>query len=93
MSVLNGREQIQRCQTILPLAALNTETNVIFRIVFHSDEGVNQLGINIDDFVISGTLNTDANELNTIEIAPNPTRNLVKIFLKDITANAVEILT
>lgn len=73
------------------LAALNTETNVIFRIVFHSDEGVNQLGINIDDFVISGTLNTDANELNTIEIAPNPTSNLVKIFLKDITASAVEI--
>ena len=35
-----------------PLNTFNTESNIIFRIVFHSDESANQLGVNIDNFVI-----------------------------------------
>jgi hypothetical protein len=73
------------------LAALNTETNVIFRIVFHSDEGVNQLGINVDDFVISGSLNTENINLNAIQIAPNPTSSSFKIFFQDIIPSSIEI--
>lgn len=73
------------------LAALNAETNVIFRIVFHSDEGVNQLGINVDDFVISGSLNTEDINLNAIQIAPNPTSSSFKIFFQDIIPSSIEI--
>jgi len=73
------------------LAALNSETNIIFRIVFQSDEGVNQLGINVDDFVISGSLNSESNNLGIVKIAPNPTNNVFKIYLTDIVPNAIEI--
>ncbi|NNF18692.1 MAG: T9SS type A sorting domain-containing protein, partial [Flavobacteriaceae bacterium] len=38
---------------------LTNETNVVFRIVFHSDPAVTQEGAVIDDFVIEGTQNDD----------------------------------
>ena len=59
------------------LAALSSETNVIFRIVFHSDQSVNDEGVIIDDFVVDGITpdddgdgigNTTDNCVNT----PNP---------------------
>lgn len=63
-----------------PLNAFNTESNIIFRIVFHSDEGVNQLGANVDDFVINGTLSAEnAFEMNQIEVYPNPSNGLFNI--------------
>jgi hypothetical protein len=39
-----------------PLNSLVGQSNVIFRIVFQSDEGANQLGVVVDNFVIDGTL-------------------------------------
>ncbi|MEQ3661192.1 MAG: T9SS type A sorting domain-containing protein, partial [Flavobacterium sp.] len=53
--------------------------NVIFRIVFHSDESVNQKGVNVDDFVISGVLANESFELNNISVYPNPSNGLVTI--------------
>lgn len=64
-----------------PLNALNAQTNVIFRIVFHSDEGVNQLGAIIDDFVIEGTLANQNFELNNIAVYPNPSAGIFNIAL------------
>ena len=56
-----------------PLNSLNSESNIIFRIVFHADPAINQLGANIDDFVISGTLNSDIFDLSqSFVIYPNP---------------------
>jgi photosystem II stability/assembly factor-like uncharacterized protein len=54
------------------LAALTSETNVIFRIVFHSDQSVNEEGVVLDDFVVDGA--TPDNDGDGI---PNPSDNCV----------------
>lgn len=74
-----------------PLTALNSETNVIFRIVFHSDEGVNQLGANVDDFVITGTLSADSYKMNQISVYPNPSNGLVTISTGDVTLTSIDV--
>ena len=61
------------------LNTLSSQSNIIFRIVFQSDESVNQLGVVVDDFLISGTLSNTTNQINTISIYPNPTKGLVNI--------------
>jgi hypothetical protein len=38
---------------------LTNESNIIFRIIFHADAGVNQEGVVIDDFVIEGFQDDD----------------------------------
>ena len=62
-----------------PLNALNNETNVIFRIVFHSDESVNRPGVNIDDFVINGTLSGQNFEVQNIILYPNPSKGIFNL--------------
>jgi hypothetical protein len=73
------------------LNALNTESNIIFRIVFHSDESVNQLGVNIDDFVINGVLSSEHFELNNISIYPNPSKGMFTISLGDVQPIGIEV--
>jgi gliding motility-associated-like protein len=43
---------------------LTGETNIIFRIVFHSDQTVNQEGVIIDDFIIDGSFIDDDDDDN-----------------------------
>lgn len=74
-----------------PLNELNTETNVIFRIVFHTDEGTNKLGVNIDDFVINGTLSTENFELNNVTVYPNPSNGIFNIALGNIEPSAIAV--
>lgn len=74
-----------------PLNALNSETNVIFRIVFHSDESANQLGVNIDDFVINGTLSNQNFELQNIVLYPNPSKGIFNIALGTIEPSAIDV--
>jgi hypothetical protein len=74
-----------------PLASLGAPSNVIFRIVFHSDEAVNNLGVNIDDFVITGTLANESFELNNIAIYPNPSKGLFSISLGNISPTLIEV--
>jgi hypothetical protein len=74
-----------------PLNALSSQSNVIFRIVFHSDEAVNQLGVNIDDFVITGVLSTDNFELNNVSVYPNPSEGVFNISLGDIEPTSIEV--
>ncbi len=74
-----------------PLNTINTETNVIFRIVFHSDEAVNQLGVNVDDFVINGVLSNQNFELKNITVYPNPSNGIFNISLGDIEPTSIEV--
>ena len=74
-----------------PLNALNSETNIIFRIVFHSDESVNQLGVNIDDFVISGTLSNQNFELDNVVVYPNPSKGIFNISLGNVQPTAIDV--
>ena len=75
-----------------PLTAFNSETNIIFRIVFHSDQSVNQKGANIDNFVIDGsTLSTEAFQLDAISIYPNPSNGLFNIATKNNQVTALEV--
>ena len=74
-----------------PLNALNAETNVIFRIVFHSDDSVNQEGANVDDFLISGTLSTQNFNLQNIVVYPNPSNGIFNISYGNLTINSIEV--
>lgn len=74
-----------------PLNALNTETNIIFRIVFHSDEAENLRGVNVDDFVISGTLSNQNFEMNNIVVYPNPSKGIFNISLGNIQPTAIDV--
>ncbi len=62
-----------------PLNNLVGQSSVMFRIVFHSDELENQLGVIIDDFIIEGTLGNESFELKNTYIYPNPTAGIVNI--------------
>lgn len=73
------------------LSALNTETNIIFRIVFHSDEAVTQLGVNVDNFLISGTLSADNFNSNDILVYPNPSKGVYNISVGSIQLENVEV--
>ena len=66
------------------LNALNNETNVIFRIVFHSDQAVNELGVNIDDFVINGTLLTKSFNIDGVLVYPNPSQGIYTLSLRNV---------
>ena len=74
-----------------PLSAFSTQSNIIFRIVFHSDEGTVDLGAKIDDFVIDGVLSSDNFEMNQIELYPNPSNDIFNLNLKNIEAKNIEI--
>lgn len=73
------------------LSTLNAQTNVIFRIVFQSDESVTQLGIKVDDFVINGVLSAESFEANQIAVFPNPSSGIFNIALGNLTANSIEV--
>ena len=74
-----------------PLNALTGFSNVIFRIVFQSDQSVNQLGVVVDDFVIDGTLSTEHLELNNIVVFPNPSKGIFTIAMGSIIPQTIEV--
>jgi len=74
-----------------PLNSLIGQSNVLFRIVFHSDEGVNQLGANVDNFVIEGTLSNQNFELKNIAIFPNPSAAIFNISSGNKKIDSVEV--
>ena len=66
------------------LDSLNSESSIIFRIVFHSDQAVNEEGVVIDDFYVDGTsLSTDGFELNQIAVYPNPSKDIFYVQLRN----------
>ncbi|BCY27932.1 T9SS type A sorting domain-containing protein [Flavobacterium okayamense] len=74
-----------------PLNSLIGEPNVIFRIVFHSDESVNQLGVNIDNFVITGTLSEQNFNTNEFFVYPNPSKGIFNISFSNEVPESIEI--
>ena len=70
------------------LNAANGETNltgatsIMFRIVFHSDSGVNEEGVIIDDFVIDGVLGIEDIQNGNFVIYPNPSKGIFNIVFK-----------
>ena len=74
-----------------PLNALNAETNIIFRIVFHSDTSVTGLGVNIDDFLIDGTLSNQNFDLQNIVLYPNPSEGNFYLSWGDVKPTAIEV--
>lgn len=73
------------------LNTLGAPSNIMFRIVFWSDEAVTQLGVNIDNFVIEGVLSTDKFNLENISIYPNPTNGIFTLNTKNIQIESIEI--
>ena len=73
------------------LNSLVGQANVIFRIVFHSDEAVNQAGVYIDNFVIEGTLSTSDFNSNTVMVYPNPSKGVFNISLGNKIPEKVEV--
>ncbi|WP_130734750.1 T9SS type A sorting domain-containing protein [Flavobacterium sp. J27] len=65
------------------LNAFNSETNIIFRIVFHTDQSANQTGANVDDFVVDGALSSSTFELDSLTVYPNPSNGLFIISNKN----------
>ncbi len=74
-----------------PLTILDTETNVLFRFVFHSDQSVTEQGAIIDDFLISGTLANEAFDLSTLVIYPNPSEGIFNITAKNTQIDTIEV--
>ncbi len=74
-----------------PLNALIGQSNVIFRIVFHSDDSANQLGVVVDDFIIDGTLSNQDFELKNIAIYPNPSTGLFAIATGNKAIDKVDV--
>lgn len=73
------------------LATLAAESNVIFRFVFQSDEAVNNQGVVIDDFLISGTLANEAFKVENISIYPNPSNGIFNIASGNLSIEKVEV--
>ena len=74
-----------------PLNSLIGNANVIFRIVFHSDQSVNQQGVVIDDFVIEGTLANQQFEMSNIAIYPNPSKGIFNVSMGTIIPKTVDV--
>ena len=67
-------------------------TNIIFRIVFQSDDAVNGAGVVVDDFVIeSASLSRNNFDLKQIGIYPNPSRDIFQIALGEVVPQAIEV--
>jgi hypothetical protein len=76
-------------QYSLNLDDLSSETNVVFRFVFHSDQNTNEEGVIIDDLRIGdGVLSTEDFTTSDFRIFPNPSKDLF-----NITWNTGEELT
>ncbi|RZW44495.1 MAG: T9SS type A sorting domain-containing protein, partial [Flavobacteriaceae bacterium] len=67
------------------LDAFTNEPNVIFRMVYHSDQSVTFEGVIMDDFYVDGTLSTEEFSVNDVLIYPNPSNNIFNIKLKQVT--------
>jgi len=74
-----------------PLNSLIGNANVIFRIVFHSDQEVNKLGVVVDDFVVEGTLANQQFEMNNIAIYPIPSKGIFNVSMGTITPKIIDV--
>jgi bacillolysin len=60
---------------------LTQSSNMMLRFVMQSDDGANNDGVFIDNFVITGTLGTTENSFNSFAVYPNPSKGTVTLSL------------
>jgi len=74
------------------LTNLNSETNITFRFVFHTDVAVVKEGVIIDDLVIDGTLlGIDDFNAENFRIYPNPSNNIFNIKIRNVNTFNIDI--
>ncbi len=56
-------------------------SNIMFRFNFVSDDGVNQEGVFIDNFLVQGTLSAPENQFQNFGVYPNPSKGLFTVVL------------
>lgn len=79
-------------QYTYPLLSFTGIQNIIYRIVFQSDSSINQLGVVIDDFLISGqSLSSKDFNLNKIAIYPNPSTGIFNLSLNNLRIDSIEL--
>jgi hypothetical protein len=74
-----------------PLNTLASSNNIIFRIVFNSDDGTGGLGVIVDDFVINGSLATENFDIKNIAIYPNPSTRIFNIGIGNSILKTIEV--
>ncbi len=75
-----------------PLNSFLGFSSIIFRFVFHSDSSVNQTGVVVDDFLISGTnLATTNFELSKLALYPNPSNGIFTIAAGNISIDTIDL--
>jgi hypothetical protein len=60
----------------------SSETSIVFRFTYHSDDEYAEEGALIDNFVVEGVINplsVEENEFDSLSIYPNPTNGLIMI--------------
>ena len=73
------------------LSAFTTESSMMFRFVFLSDQAENQEGVILDNFAIQGTLSVKDFSSNSFSIYPNPSNNIFNIDLININEFEFEV--
>lgn len=74
------------------LSAFTSESSMMFRFVFHSDQAENQEGVILDNFSIQGTLSVNDFSSNSFNIYPNPSNSVFNIELNNINEFDFEVI-
>ncbi len=74
-----------------PLNNLGAVQNVMFRIVFQSDDATNSLGVVIDNLVVDGTLANENFDVDKIVIYPNPSNTIFNVSFGSIQIKSIEV--
>ncbi|WP_250433829.1 T9SS type A sorting domain-containing protein [Hanstruepera flava] len=81
----------QMQEYVYSLTNFTNESNIMFRIVFHSDAAVVEEGAIVDDFVVRGTLSTDEFSADAFSIYPNPSSSVFNIKMKQANTFDFEV--
>jgi len=75
------------------LSAFGTETNFMYRFVFHSDQVVNEEGVIIDNPIISGTpLSTETFNSETFKVYPNPSTGIFNLKTDSVQQLSISVI-
>ncbi|WP_428225776.1 M4 family metallopeptidase [Flavobacterium sp.] len=76
------------------LTGLGAVPNALFRFTFVSDDGANQEGVFVDNFVVQGTLSSTENSFEKFDVFPNPSNGKFDITLstdKDVKVKMFDL--
>lgn len=75
------------------LSAFGTETNFMYRFVFHSDQVVNEEGVIIDNPIISGiSLSTETFNSETFKVYPNPSTGIFNLKTDSVQQLSISVI-